>query len=69
MNIADYLRKRRLCYAAQLLPHTEVAIIDISCTATSKVRSRLREHSKIIRHAAGALPENLCGSRSSLKPI
>ena len=30
MNIADYLRKRRLCYAAQLLLHTEAAIIDIS---------------------------------------
>lgn len=30
MNIADYLRKRRLCYAAQLLLHSEAAIIDIS---------------------------------------
>ncbi|MCM3784614.1 AraC family transcriptional regulator [Neobacillus mesonae] len=30
MNIADYLRRRRLCYAAQLLLHSDASIIDIS---------------------------------------
>ena len=68
MNIADYLRKRRLCYAAQLLAHRG-AIIDISLHCHFESQESFTRAFKIIRHAAGALPENLCGSRSSLKPI
>lgn len=30
MNVADYLRRRRLCYAAQLLLYSDASIIDIS---------------------------------------
>ncbi|WDH82946.1 helix-turn-helix domain-containing protein [Paenibacillus urinalis] len=30
MNVADYLRRRRLCYAARLLLYSDASIIDIS---------------------------------------
>jgi len=30
VSVADYLRRRRLCYSAQLLLHTEASILDIA---------------------------------------